>query len=376
MIRLCHLLDGSAGWEQRVGLTPLLDRLSRDRYHQQIALISPSARNPLHHFDSDKTLTHLRSLPGLEVLTAPILARFVEREQINVIHAWSVQSALTARLAADVPLVIHLSDPRLAVRHAKLLRTLSRPSRFAIACSSQIVRRRLVEGGVDPRLAVVIRPGIDFGLINRYRRTPTRETLGLSRDDFVVILPEPVERASGQFEAVRAILHQNCLPADRIRVIVPGPSCEQRRIERFAAAMPVGRTVITPGEAYPFEQLLAACDALLIAPRGDASTTAVAWAMGAGAAVIGSAVYAVAEMIANKVNGLLFKQGPSRSMNTDLLDRLLDRASQERVREVARGQAYEIFGLRRYVEQHAQLVENLPAGSDPGDGISDSSIDV
>jgi glycosyltransferase involved in cell wall biosynthesis len=98
--------------------------------------------------------------------------------------------------------------------------------------------------------------------------------------------------------------------------------------------------------------------------------------MAAGVAVIGTAVHAVAELIANKLNGLLFKQTPGRSMVASLFRLLTDRVSQDKVRETARGQAYEVFGLRRCVEQHMRLYDNVLNGSPPGDGIVDSAMET
>jgi glycosyltransferase involved in cell wall biosynthesis len=97
--------------------------------------------------------------------------------------------------------------------------------------------------------------------------------------------------------------------------------------------------------------------------------------MAAGTAVVGTAVHSIAELVAHKVNGLLFKQVPGRSMSAAILARLQDRASQEKAKEVARGQAYEAFGLRRYIEQTTRLYENVLSGSPPREGITDSALD-
>ncbi|MCH7872136.1 MAG: glycosyltransferase, partial [Planctomycetes bacterium] len=121
-------------------------------------------------------------------------------------------------------------------------------------------------------------------------------------------------------------------------------------------------------------QLLVVADELLITPRVDISSTSIAWAMAAGVAVIGTAVHSVAEMIANKVNGLLFKQTPGRSMTPAILTCLRQRDEQRKAIEVARGHAYEAFGLRRCIEQYMQLYDNVLRGQDPGAGITDSAI--
>ena len=136
--------------------------------------------------------------------------------------------------------------------------------------------------------------------------------------------------------------------------------------------MPGPPAMLDLQEPVPFEELVSVCDALVVAPRGDISTTSISWAMAAETAVIGSAVQAVTELIASKVNGLLFKQVQGKSMATSIARLLEDRESQAKAKEVARGQAYELFSVRRCIEQHARLYENVLSAAAPGEGIVDS----
>jgi len=373
MTHVCHLFDDDAGWEQRVALGSLLDRLPVGRFANTVATIGPSAIPTLRPLEYP---IHVLSRPiHLDAWVAPLMERFVEQRKVDLAHAWGAHAAATARAATQKPLVIELFDPAAATRDAKLLRTLVRPKEFAIVCSCEIVRRRLVEGGVPPELCVVVRPGIDFGWINRCRQSSIRERLGVAKTDTLVIVPQPVMRECGSFEAFWAAALLNHL--DRgMWCIVPGSSREQKRIARYAAKAPSRDTIISPRDGHPFEELIAVSDVLMVNAPGDVSTTAIAWAMAAGAAVIGSATPSVAELIAHKVNGLLFKQVRGKSALGTLVRLLQDRASLGKAREVARGQAYEVFGLRRCIEQHVQVYANVLAGAAPGKGILDSARSV
>ena len=241
-----------------------------------------------------------------------------------------------------------------------------------VCCGSETVRRRLIEGGVSPETTAVIRPGVDFARINQLRLPENRSALGLKRKDYVIVLPEPVTHMSGHEDAATAAALLNDGRGD-IRVIIPGDSREARRIRRIAHRIPVPRTVVCPPDSMTLERLICVADTMVVAARGDVSTTAIAWAMAVGVAVIGGATYCVAELIANKVNGLLFKQTPGKPMTVAIARLLKDRETQRRLTEAARGQAYEVFGLRRCVEQHMQLYENVLAGSAPAQGIADSA---
>lgn len=370
MTHVCHLFDAAAGWEQRVALRSLLDRLPAEQFNSTIATIDPSAAAPLSLLNRPM---HVFPRPmRFDFLAAPLVARFVEQRRVDLVAAWGANAAAAARFATQRPLVIELFDPASALRAAKLLRTLARPAGFAIVCSCEIVRRRLIEGGVPPGVCVVIRPGIDLGWINHCRRSSTREQLGVSKSDTLVIVSEPMMRESGSFEAFWAAALLNHL--DRgMWCIVPGSSREQERIARYAATAPSRATIICPGDGHKFEELIAVSDVLMVNARRDVSTTAIAWAMASGSAVIGSAIPSVAELIAHKVNGLLFKQVRGRSAVGTMVRLLQDRPSLDKAREVARGQAYEVFGLRRFIEQHVQVYENVLRGEAPGHGIVDSA---
>ncbi|MGB2988153.1 MAG: hypothetical protein WBE26_19975, partial [Phycisphaerae bacterium] len=97
MTHIGHLFDGSAGWEQRVGISQLLDRLPRDRYVNSLAAVEPAARAPLRHLN--RPVEVLPRFTGLYALSAPTVSRFVGQRGIDLIHAWGVHAAAAARAA-------------------------------------------------------------------------------------------------------------------------------------------------------------------------------------------------------------------------------------------------------------------------------------
>ncbi|GEM_PF-1155010 len=381
MPAIVHVFDDSGGWEQRVAASQLLDRLPSDRFPQSLAAIHPIPDTLRRGLDRPIVLCAARI--GLTFTAAPALRTFQEKRHAEVIHAWGVRAAIAAVAAGAKLLVVELFDPGEAVRGVKQLRTLARARNFAVVCSCEIVRRRLIEGGLPPDATVVIRPGVDLGRINAARRGGLRESLGLRPDQHVVLSNAPLHRDGGQFDTASALTLLSHFQTN-LALILPSEFCErganagrdQRekdRIIRFVRSMPQRPALVTPPDTVPYEELVAASDTLVAAPRGDAPTTAIAWAMGAKTAVLGSAVHCVAELIANKVNGRLFKQTPGKSMATTIARLLRDRSSYNALTEAAHGQAYEIFSVRRYVDQHVRLYENLRNGVTPAEGIVDSS---
>ncbi|MCH8150254.1 MAG: glycosyltransferase family 4 protein [Planctomycetes bacterium] len=371
MTRICHLFDESVGWEQRVGARQLVERTTSDDSSHVVASID--ARGSAVAKALTGRVERFCRLGGFAPTVAPSVQRYLRRTAVECIYAWGLQAALAARAASNRPLVIPWFDPEIPARDIKLLRSLARPERFAVSCASESVRRRLIESGVPPDNCVVIRPAVDFALIRRCRGGELRRRLRIDPDDYVAIIPEPrglEDRAMEVFWAVYLLTRFG----EKARLIVPGRSRTQEKICRLDRVVLESHVVVTPPSDIPFEQLVTVSDALVVVPKSTTSTTSIAWAMASGSAVIASAVYAVAELIANKVNGLLFNPKTATHLAGAVGRLLMDRDSQTRVKEVARGHAFEVFGLRRYVDQHDRLRRNLATGCVPREGIVDSAV--
>ena len=373
MTRICHLLDGSSGWEQRVAVSQLLLRLPGDRFECRLASIEPVV--PQGDPSGDQTLHRFHCAPGLALLSSPSLSKFVAKEGVDLVHAWGMRAVLAARVLEQSALVVELFDPNLREHEIKLLRTLAQTRRIAVVCASELVRRRVVEGGVPIDRCALIRPGVDFGLIGRYQRSDLRSQLGLKPKQALVIIPTLQSLGDDQLEALWAVEFIGHLGGDH-RIMVPGSRRAGERMARFDRAGLDTQVAVWPHDSVPHEALVAIADAFVTVSAADTSTTDIAWAMAARTTVLAAASPAVTEMIVHKTNGLLFNPEHADSAAICMARLLLDRESHEPVREQATGQAYEVFGMRRHVDQHARLYDNLLEGQRPDDGIVDSAVVV
>lgn len=381
MTTVCHLFDRSAGWAQRIGVAPLLDPPSSQHHAGLAVALDPAAKRAIGLTDHPITVAGPNlgesALPA--VLTAPILGRLLTTHRIDIVHAWGVSAALAAsvalrsRRATNRPLVIELFDPAISSMQLKTLRTIANSTHAAMACSSQSVRRSVIEGGIAPERCVVIRPGVDFARIGQAKKSRLRRRLGCPPPTTLIALPPSTRMSDELLHAFWGCALLNQL-GDDVRIVVPAPGLRLERLIRFAAALPGTSALIVPPFDYHYEDLLSVADVLVLPAWDRLDITSVAWAMASGALVIGPAVRSVAELIANKHNGLLFKKEPGANMGVTIAGRLRDRSSHEKVREVARGQAYEVFGRQRCIEQHRRLYGNLQRGVDPGEGITDSAM--
>ena len=354
----------------------MLGGLAADRFECRAAVTAGRLRRSLLPAEHRVDLWPRRF--NADFPAAHAVRRYLRDQDIGLIHTWGVQAAVSAAAAATaggIPVVIELFDPDLSDRQANMLRSIQWAPGLGIACSTETIRLRLIEKGIEPGLCTVIRPGVDFATINTARRSDLRARLNLTPTDRVLITPEPASRRGGHFAAywtagVRSYLEP------RLRLIIPGQSREQARIAYLAEGSGLSGFLRCPGDAFRFEELIAIADALLFPAAGDVPTTAIAWAMAAGVPVLAAAVYATAEMLADRHNALLVGPDRPKRVALNMVNLLDDPEELRKVSETARGQAYRIFGLRRCVDQHARLYDNALNGRTPGEGIVDSSLET
>ena len=368
MTRILHLFDRSADWEQRVAVTQFLERISDEQHPQWLA--SLCQRVPSSDWFEAKPVARIPSRLGVAFTASPSLQRLLEARRIDVVHAWGTQAAVAVAAARPdgCGLVVGRFDPHVSASEARMCRTIGGNKRFAFSCSSERVRRRLIENGVPTDRCVVVRPGVDFARIRTAKKNKSlRSSLGLTPEHRVLIASHPASRRGGHDRILWG--GQLCRYLDpSCRSIFYGESAECVRLKRLSKRMLTPTATIWPGNTHRYEDLLAIADALVITANGDVPTTSIAWAMAASVPVLGSAVYSVAELIAHKHNGLLIKpdRGPATSVGIASMVTQLDTLSREK--EVARGQAYEVFSARRFADQHLTLYDM------PSENIHDSAV--
>ncbi len=307
----------------------------------------------------------------------------------DLIMGWSPAATAWAGAAGGHRLVIPvLCDPADARPCARWYRSLfpdTEPP--TTVCAAQQVRRRLIEHGVPPERAVVIRPGVDFAAIRAARqvgglgpaprpgeaRDGVREALGLSGASPVLLTAPPPSRAGGHFHAVwaTAMLRQ-IMPG--IRLIIPGRSRETDRLRRLAAGSYCPEVYVFTQDRFRLPDLLAGSDLFLMPAIGDVSTVPLAWAMAAGVPVVGSAVPAVAEMLADRHNALLCKPGEPLTLAIRIRTALESPHLMRTCVETARGQAYDVFRAQACLDEFLRLIGNAAARRPLTEGIHDTAL--
>jgi len=300
--------------------------------------------------------------PGLKAIGSKL--------SFDLINAWGPRAAsLGAAMLPGRPLLATLLDPTLADETGRRLRSMPN---IGIVAGSQVIRRRLAERGIAPERIVVVRGPVDFGAINQARDAGLRAVLA-GKNSPVVLMSGPPSKAGDQFTGLwAAAIVSKVIPA--MRVILPYDSPERTRLAGFLNDVAMPELLIQPPPDWSWAKLVACADAFLISPSTDICVEPIAWAMAAGVPILGSAVRSVAEILADRSNALLCKPGEPRTLASKLLLILEDTSLRRQLSEVARGQAYEVFSVRQFVENHRQVYENVLQSRPVGDQVRDTAM--
>lgn len=109
-----------------------------------------------------------------------------EARDFDLIHAWGAATLSVAAMGAGHRLIY---SPGERVRGISLrwLRAIMDYRDVQLVCPTATLRRTYVSHGVPLDRCHLIRPGVDFSLINRRRDPALRAALGLAEDDYVML---------------------------------------------------------------------------------------------------------------------------------------------------------------------------------------------
>lgn len=276
------------------------------------------------------------------------------------------------RLRSDAPGVVSMDAPppdeaaRRGVWAAMAEETV-------LVTGGQEARRGMARCGVRPERIVVVRGPVDFAAINAARRAGARRAFISDKEGPLILTSGPASRGGGQFQvAWAAAILQQIHP--HARFITPFDSPERDRARRLLDAAKTGAMWVEAPAEWGWAELVAAADVFVDAADASGPTEPIAWAMAAGAPIVGTAIRSITELIADHHNGLLVRDNAPRGLAAAMLTLLEDVDLRRTLTETARGQAYEVFSARAYADNMARVYENAAERRSPGEGVRDMAM--
>ncbi len=306
--------------------------------------------------------------PGLDWRCSYRLARWLRREQVDVIHAHQYTPffyGITARLLCRRPAVIftehgrHFPDyPR---RKRMLANRLLLRRRHRVVGVGEAVRRALIDNeGIRPERVEVICNGIDlapFGAPAPDRGAVRRE-MGVGPDDLVMMLIARLDYLKDHATAIRTLARVVQQRPDA-RLVLVGEGPERGKIEEQVRRSGIEANVRMLGLRKDVARLLAATDLFLLTSISEGIPLTPIEAMAAGVPVVSTNVGGVGEVVEDGVTGLLAPSGNDEALAGHVLRLAADEALRRRLAESGRRRARQMFSEGRMHADYLRLYEEL-----------------
>jgi glycosyltransferase involved in cell wall biosynthesis len=292
----------------------------------------------------------------------PLLIREVRSERAEVFHAhlsWPLRCSLglVASALAGVPAVVATQQ---------LFAKISSPS--------QIVRQRLVAGGVDRYIAVsremarnlratpffparkieVIHNAI---LLERFEGSSDgalRETLAGRSGRPVVLTLARLDPQKGLFDLLEAA----ALVSEAVFVLA-GEGPERERLEGRTRALGIQDRVVFLGHCENAPELLASCDLFVLPSLYEGLPVSVLEAMAAGKPVVATAIGGTDEAVVDGETGLLVPARNPTALAGAIRAVLRDSALSRRLGSAGRERARKCFSAEMMVRRVSSLYEEI-----------------
>jgi glycosyltransferase involved in cell wall biosynthesis len=340
MIRLLHLVESAADFQtERSAMQLALGQ--REGFQTEVKTIGPGGEWP----NIIAASRHMRTLGGFDV-----------------VHAWGSKALTVAVMGARRP-IVYSPAPDLQKRGARWLSAIMQYRDIEVVAPSATLRNALLRSGISPEKSHLIRPAVDFGRIKK-RNPQIREALGQSKDDRVLLASGESTRAANHGLAAWAAAILGAMD-ERWKLILWGRGPDAQRVKQFSQQVYRGTMLVVADQAarrFEYEELLGACDLVLNTSKGAVATLPLAMAMAAGAPIISTVTYTVAELLEDHHNSLLVSRTSARLLAQRALELHEDGGLKWRLTDMARTEAYDYFSLTRFIQQWRDVYRQVAAG--------------
>ncbi len=290
--------------------------------------------------------------------------RTLRAERVDLVFACGLPALLTAAMAHAGPIVFSFAAfPSL--RQLRWLRAVMDYRDVQVICPTSTMHRNCVERGVSIERCHLIRPGVEFGRINRRRDAKLRLALGLGESDHVLLLPGESTKSADHATAVWAVSILNVLDP-KYRVLAWGRGDQVNKTVAVARQQNQPNLIAMAeprlGRSIEFEELLPAADGVLISAGASVSTLPIAICMAAGLPIVSTVTYEVAELLEDRHTALMVTKRSARAIAQRIMDLRENKDIQWSIADMAKTEAFEYFAHSRFINQWRTVIGQVLAG--------------
>jgi len=302
---------------------------------------------------------------GIKVMrAAPALTRIVRENDIQVVHAQTRVTQVTAALSARATGVPFVSTCHGFFKHRRLSRRLFPCWGDKVIAISKSVQKHLVEDfGVEDSRIVQVYNGIELG---RYRVTGDAADTGLARSlgieagNTVVGTVGRLSPVKGFRYLIRAFAKAVSEDAG-LRLVIVGEGPEKTALENLAAKLDVtGKVVFTPG-GRDLERYFGLMDIFCLPSVHEGLGLSLMEAMAAGRACIASDVGGLSELISHGKDGILVPSCDPESLAESITRFASDAGMRGSLADNAAKKAMDSFSIEESARKTAEVYRSIAA---------------
>jgi glycosyltransferase involved in cell wall biosynthesis len=285
-----------------------------------------------------------------------MLARFIHREGIQIVHAHTAHAASIALLCAREAQTVITRRVDFRVGRDWISQLKYRRAAAVIAIS-EAVADALVASGIDSEQIEIIPSGIDLTRSVPRADSRTLRLLGIPDGAPLVVMVAALVRHKDPLTFVRAMQGvMDAVPNAHALVIGDGPL--RPAVERAIAESGLGGNVHLAGYRNDADALLSAADVFALSSREEGMGTVLLDALWMGKAIAATRAGGIPEVVEDGTSGLLSPPEDGLALGSAISRLLMDSALRNRFAVAGRARASG-FSVERTASRTAQIYERV-----------------
>lgn len=311
----------------------------------------------------------LQRQPGLDWRLIKRLARVIQKEQIDVIHAhqytpyfYGLLASLFTKITRITkrPRLIFTEHGRFYPEQRKIKRILVNPmlSIFTdeIVTISESTKQSLITYENFPaRRIQVIYNGVDFSrFVQPIDTIAKKYALGLSPDSKVIGIVarlDPIKNHPMLLRAFRTVV--DSLPETSLLIVGDGP--ELSSLQLLAKSLGIDDKTIFLGARSDIPELLQVFDIFALSSFSEGTSVTLLEAMGAGLPIVATKVGGNPEVVQDRETGYLVQSDKDQEMAERLIELVRDTKTRQKMGQAGQKRAYKMFALDKMINTYTQL---------------------
>jgi glycosyltransferase involved in cell wall biosynthesis len=308
------------------------------------------------YLDSQQMRVYLNRNKFFPFISALTLARYIDRENIDVLHFhWNKDSlmvVLAKLFSKKRPKIIqsrHMGMTRFKddLYHRFVYKNIDMIHAVTKEVAQQL--QKYIPEDILPQISVIY-PGVSEGNIKQEKLLHLRKKHQLTENDFIVGIVGRIEEAKGQYKVIEAL---HILQKKDVKLFVVGAPMQEsylaelkQKVQQFG----LEQQVIFVGFTKDVESYMQLFDAHVLATKHETFGLVVIEAMIHKAVSIATAVGGPLEIIKNGVDGLLF-DGSSEDLAKKIVLIYEDKNMLKHLKEAGYMKVKEMFDKEKQLEK-------------------------